>query len=247
MTGHVVGHMRQDGFTVIEVILFLGISGLLLFGALASVNGSVNSTRFNDAVNTTASYFQRQYTEVSSGRNIRDATLGCSNGNVNNGNASIGSTKCVVLGRLLQFNTGTNIVSTRYIVGVDTTNIAAGDSAAVVAASPKATVGNANLEDTFEVPWSIDFNKVTQGATAVNSLAIIRSPISERILFYSFQAPANINVLTATQIRDANLNRAVDICLRDDTRNRIAYVKIGTGQGQDIIRSDLSPTAGTCP
>lgn len=238
---------RQYGFTVIEVILFLAISGLLLFGALAGINSSVNSTRFNDAVNTVTSYFQKQYAEVSDGRNARDASLGCDNGNVNNGNTSIGSTKCVVLGRLLQFNTGTSIISTRYIIGIDTTNISAGDSAAVVAASPKAVVGNTNLEDTFEVPWSTNFNKVTQGATVVNSLAIIRSPISERILFYSFQAPANINNLTSNEIKDANLNKAVNICMRDDTRARIGYVRIGSGQGQDIVRTDLSSTAGTCP
>lgn len=238
---------RQHGFTVIEVLMFLAISGLLLFGALAAVGSSVNSTRFNDAVNTTTSYFQKQYNEVSSGRNVRDATLECNNGNVNNGNSSVGSTKCVVLGRLLQFNTGTNIISTRYIVGIDTTNLSAGDSAAVVAASPKATVGSTNLEDTFEVPWSINFNKVTQGVTVVNTLAIIHSPVSERILFYSFQAPANINVLTSNEIKDANLNKPVDICLRDDTRARIGYVRIGSGQGQDVVRTDLSPTGSACP
>lgn len=240
---------KQGGFTIIEVLMFLAISGLLLFGALAGISGSVNNARFNDTINTTTSYFQKQYNEVSSGRNARDATLGCSNGNVNNGGSSVGSTKCVVLGRLLQFNIGTSIVSTRYIVGVDTTNVAAGDSAAVVAASPKATVGNSNLEDMFNVPWTVPFSKVTQGVVAVNSLAIIRSPVSERILFYSFQAPDNITVLTGSQISDANLNKAVNICLRDDSAliPRIGYVRIGVGQGQDIIRSDLTPTAGTCP
>lgn len=239
---------RQDGFTIIEVLMFLAISGLLLFGAMASLGGTIGNTRFNDAINTTVSYFQKQYTEVSSGRNARDATLGCSNGNVDNGNESVGSTKCVVLGRLLQFITGTNIVTTRYIVGVDTTNSSAGDSAAVVAALPKATVGNTNLEDDFNVPWSVSFNKATQGAAAVNSLAIIRSPISERILFYSFQAPANINNLTSSEIKDANLNKPIDICLRDDNtfKPRVGYIKIGSGQGQDIIRADLSSVAGTC-
>lgn len=227
--------------------MFLAISALLLFGALASFSGSVNNTRFNDAINTTASYFQKQYIEVSSGRNARSASLGCNNSNINSGNASVGATDCVVLGRLLQFDVGSDTVLTRYIVGVDTTNVSAGDSAAVVAATPKVSIGN-NLDDSFDVPWSIAFNKVTQGVTPVNYLAIIKSPVSERILFYSFQGPANLSTLTASQISDSHLNQPVDICLRDDNfRPRVGYIRIGTGQGQDIIRADLSPTGSVCP
>lgn len=228
--------------------MFLAISGLLLIGALAGLSGSINNTRFNDAVNTTTSYFQKQYAEVSSGRNARDGSLGCNNSNINSGNSSVGSTECVVLGRLLQFDVGSSTVLTRYIVGVDTTNTSAGDSAAVVAATPKVSIGN-DLDDSFGVPWSVAFNKVTQGVTPVNYLAIIKSPVSERILFYSFQGPANISALTAAQIRDSNLNKPVDICLRDNNNlsPRIGYVRIGTGQGQDIIRADLSSTGSVCP
>ncbi len=67
----------QRGFTIIEVILFLAISGLLLGVAIASVNANINNSRFNDAVRSTTSYLQGQYSEVAAGQSDRDESKGC--------------------------------------------------------------------------------------------------------------------------------------------------------------------------
>jgi len=98
------------------------------------------------------------------------------------------------------------------------------------------------------VPWSTQINKMIRGGVGVNYLAIIHSPVSGRILFYSFNAASNVTSLTSSHISDANLNQAVDICLRDDGNfpPRTGYIRIGAGQGQDVIRTDLTVTAGTC-
>lgn len=240
-------HRRQNGFTIIEILMFIAISGLLLIGALAGINGSINNSRFNDAVNSTTSYIQSQYGEVISGRNSRAANVNCTNGVVTSGGSSVaGMTGCVILGRLVEFNVGGTTISSRYIVGRDNANLALGDTAAVVAAVP--VVPTAATDGSFSVPWSTQINRMTRGAVGVNYLAIIRSPVSERILFYSFNAGSNLTSLTSSHITDANLNQAVDICLRDDGNftPRTGYVRIGTGQGQDVIRTDLTTTAGTC-
>ena len=232
--------------------MFIAISGLLLLGAMAGITGSITSTRFNDAVNSTTSFIQSQYGAVASGRNSRLPNVNCSAGAVTSGGTSVaGMTDCVILGRLVEFNVGGTAISSRYIVGKDTAVTASSDTAAVVAAA--ATVPVASTDTSFSVPWSTKINKMSSGVSSVNYLAIIRSPVSERVLFYSFQAGANLTSLNATPtssslITDANLNRPVSVCLWDDgfVGGRAGYVEIGTGQGQDVIKSDLTSTSGTC-
>lgn len=238
---------KQNGFTIIEVLMFIAISGLLLLGAMASINGSINSSRFNDAVNSTTSYIQTQYSEVASGRNSRNSNVNCANGVVTPGGTSTaGMTDCVILGRLVEFGIGGATINSRYIVGQDDAVAVAGDTAAVVAANPVAP--SASTDGVFNVPWSTQINKMTQGGVDVRYLAIIRSPVSERVLFYSFNASPGLTTLTNQHITDANLNQTVNICLLDNggLTARTGYVRIGTGQGQDAIRTDLTSTSGVC-
>lgn len=242
---------KQSGFTIIEVLMFIAISGLLLLGAMAGISGSITSTRFNDAVNSTTSFIQSQYGAVASGRNSRLPNVDCNAGAVTSGGSVAGMTDCVILGRLVEFSVGGTAIKSRYIVGKDTAVTATGDTAAVVAAG--ATIPVSSTDTNFSVPWATKINKMSSGVSNVNYLAIIRSPVSERVLFYSFQAGANLTSLNATPttsmlITDANLNRPVSVCLWDDgfVGGRAGYVKIGAGQGQDVIKSDLTSTSGTC-
>lgn len=94
--------MSRRGFTIIEVLLFLAISGLLLMIALAAVTGTINNTRFSDATNGLESFLSQQYSEVQSGVSFRpDGDIACvpagspeKPGAANN---------CIVLGRLIDF------------------------------------------------------------------------------------------------------------------------------------------------
>jgi type II secretory pathway pseudopilin PulG len=239
-------HRRQNGFTIIEVLMFLAVSGLLLMGMLATLNGSINNSRFNDAVNSTTSFLQSQYGEVTTGRNSRLTTLGCVNGVVNATPSTAGMTNCVIMGRLLAFSVGNSSITSSYIVGKDNTAVSSGDTAAVVAATPVIAAGN--TDETYSIPWSTQINTMKSNGVDVNYLAIIRSPVSERVLLYSFQGAANLTSLTNLLIKDSNLNQPVDVCLRDSgiILGRVGYVRIGAGQGQDVMRTDLTATTGTC-
>lgn len=228
--------------------MFIAISGLLLLGAMAAINGSINNTRFNDAINSTTSFIQSQYGEVASGRNSRLPNVKCTDGVITSGDPSVPgmANNCVVLGRLLEFSVGGNTITSRYIVGKDTAASITDDTVAVVEADARAT--SASTDDRFDVPWSTQINKITQGTLGVNYLAIIRSPVSERVLFYSFGAGANRSSLDSDVIKTDNLNKEVAICLREDgtVLPRTGYIRIGQGQGQDIIRADLTSTSGDC-
>lgn len=55
---------RRRGFTIIEVILFLGISGLLLLVAFTFTASSIRNTRFSDATKSLENFIKDQYTRV---------------------------------------------------------------------------------------------------------------------------------------------------------------------------------------
>jgi Tfp pilus assembly protein FimT len=236
----------QNGFTVIEVLMFLGISGLLLIGAFAAVNSSIDNTRFNDAINSTTSFLQGEYATISSGRNSRSASLGCSGGVINGTASTAGMTNCIVLGRLIEFGVGGSAVTSRYIVGRDVVSFTGTDTAAIQSANP-VIINDSAASQNFTVPWTIEIDRMTTSGLSVNHVAMIRSPISERILLYSFQAPSN-PTLDSSRISEANLNRPIDVCFLDGggINARAGFIRIGAGQGQDVIRKDLSTNPGSC-
>lgn len=60
------GHKK--GFTVIEVMLFLAITGLMLLGVLGGTYSAINRQRYNDAVRSYSDFLKGVYAEVISPR-----------------------------------------------------------------------------------------------------------------------------------------------------------------------------------
>jgi len=55
----------RKGFTIVEVMLFLALSGLLLVGLLGGLGGNIARQRYNDAVQDVADIMRDQYSFVS--------------------------------------------------------------------------------------------------------------------------------------------------------------------------------------
>lgn len=77
----------KSGFSLIEVMLVLGISGLMLVGLLAGTFSSISSQRYTDAVRSFAEYLRSVYNEV-----ISPESLGYGNSNT------------AVLGKIVTFS-----------------------------------------------------------------------------------------------------------------------------------------------
>lgn len=60
-----VALVRRQGFTIIEVMLFLAVSGFLLVGILAGTGSSLANQRYKDAVQDLADILRSQYSYVS--------------------------------------------------------------------------------------------------------------------------------------------------------------------------------------
>lgn len=89
----------QAGFTVIEVMLFVAISGLMMAGLLIGTGTSIARQRYKDSVTTLHSNVQQVYEEVAAPHNDRVAAVsGCG------GSVVAGASDCVLLGKLLVLN-----------------------------------------------------------------------------------------------------------------------------------------------
>lgn len=60
----------KKGFTLIEVMLFIGLTGLILIGALAGTYSAIGRQRYNDSVRSYAEFLRRAYSEVAAPESI---------------------------------------------------------------------------------------------------------------------------------------------------------------------------------
>ena len=60
---------RKEGFTIVEMALFLAITGLLFVGIIAGTYGAIKRQRYNDSVQSFANLWRDIYSEVSNTQN----------------------------------------------------------------------------------------------------------------------------------------------------------------------------------
>ena len=66
----------KKGFTIIEVALVIGISGLAVAAFMASIGGRISAQRYNDATKSYVDFLQRVYSEVINVQNSRSGEIG---------------------------------------------------------------------------------------------------------------------------------------------------------------------------
>lgn len=113
--------MRKSrlGFTIIEVSLFLAISGLLFAGVAAGAGLNVARQRYNNAVEDYTEFLRRLYSQVENVQNEHDeraprktCTVRESDGADANATENVGRTECAMYGRIAIFDSKTDDKST---------------------------------------------------------------------------------------------------------------------------------------
>ncbi len=185
------------GFTVIELMLFLGITGALFAALMFGANNNIAQQRYRESVVTYSSLLQDQYSEVMNTRNERENDWTCVDGTVieqpNSGEAR-GTSSCVILGRAIEIAGDGTSIRTSSVIGTEPAEQSApSDIEALVAYRPK-------VSDTFDrVTNPLDWgsNLVTlAGQPSMASFLILRSPASGLIRVFTSESPLPADLTT---------------------------------------------------
>lgn len=210
-----MGTKQQYGFTIVEISLFVAISGLLALGLLTGWSVAINGQRYKDSVDGTYAYIQQQYSLVYSVENGRPNGLSCdSNSNVTPSGIGTprGQSDCVLLGRYLQL-IGGNDIKSYAIVGNEPsgTDIELKDYKPKVVKSSDA--GLAQSE--FSIPWGAFLTDRGSPNPLNVGIAIVRSPSTGTV--YSFVNSTNADITDLESIVAVDTNQKEQyFCVRPD-------------------------------
>jgi type II secretory pathway pseudopilin PulG len=118
-----MGAISERGFTIVETMLFLAISGVLIVAILAGTGTSINIQRYHDSVVSLQTTIQNQYFDSTNVTNIPPTgALSCNTNatvTVNEGAPSSGrgQSDCVLLGRYITITNNGTTITTSSVVG----------------------------------------------------------------------------------------------------------------------------------
>lgn len=221
------------GFTIIEVTLFLAISGALVVGLLATVGFAISRQRFTDSLSGTQAFIQSQYNETLNVVNDRPAgTCTAASGTTMTGSGTVGrgSSGCVVLGRAIVFNSSNPAQILAYpVVGEEPASSTGTGGQLLTAYKPG--VDTTSPEE-YEVPWGAQVFKVDQAGTStpVSRILLLRSPDSGLVLTFADNGGASLaGALSSPSSR-------YDVCLRSgDLTSAIAAVSLSAVAGSEGV------------
>jgi type II secretory pathway pseudopilin PulG len=204
-----MGTQKTRGFTIIETLLFLAISGVLVIAMLAGVGVTIQIQRYRDAVETFKTLLQDQYSELASVKNEeRTAEWSCGSQaeTVEGGTGAKerGQSDCVILGRYVAI-TGADV--TMYsVVGYPSGSTTTGTDIAKLRANYVLNISTMTKEETSlewgaEIAWprSGGGSQTPQTPRSVSFL-FIRSPDSGQV--YTFTDNTAFETPTPATLRD---------------------------------------------
>ncbi len=248
---------RAEGYTIIEVSLFLGISALMLAIALVGTGLSIRTTRFADSTRSLHAYVQQQYDDLLNGVNSRLGNEACNSGVISTATPQTpGTSNCLYMGKLILFKPSTDTLTTYNIVGTEPANpdYSKADEQLIFDFNP-AIVTSVGSES-YDIPWraNISGSKRPVDGRAVDAFALIRSPRSTRIVSYTYKEPAAAGSYNLPSLIDPsvpananNISKAANFCVSSsDGLGQPSKLTISGGQGQDAIGVSFDAVVGDC-
>lgn len=262
----------SEGFTVIEVVLFLAISGLLLLMVFVGTGTMAARQRFSDATDNLQAFLQAEYDEVRNGVNIRQVTAACP-GELP-GVQPGASAQCLLLGKVIKFDDDTGqVITSSYVVSTQKLR----DDVVYTTDSEKFTAATLEVLSTgrvtYEPKWGANVSRVTRstaslspapGRGTVNAIAFLKVPDSGRIVQFYYMTGSPGPTPDSDSLRDAlqNDQRAFDppdttagpalgVCL-ENNEDFLAFATrphsmVGFASGGGAITTNYNPGSVLCP
>lgn len=207
--------LDEAGFTIIETMLFLGITGLMVMSILVGAGNSINFQRYRDSVNTLQSIIQQQYSDVANPINSYNASWVCnlSTGWVpqQTGTSVRGQSDCVTLGRLIKTSDGINIIVYDVIGHIPAGSVAGLDENTIFGPSGYEVKIATDSPETYQIDWNSSLsNKMNDSIPMSFSLLVLRSPKSGDI---------------RTFFKDTSVGAALDLVIPPSIQEGLLCVK----------------------
>lgn len=177
------------GFTIVETMLFLAITGALVAGVMVSTGSSINNQRYKDSTASLQSYLQKFFSEAvnvsNDERNILQKYSCDSEAKVvlNGSNVSPrGQSDCLILGKLITpDSTNNSKLKIATVVGVPPVIASnSSDDTTVLQGYKISSVPDTIMGDSFEIEWGGELKR-PDGSNNTNSkfsILLIKSPTS---------------------------------------------------------------------
>lgn len=233
----------ERGFTIVETVLFLAITGALFAALMIGVNVGIVQQRYLEGVRSYRSLLQDQYSAAMNVVNEQDgSTMPCPSGY----SPARGMSDCVILGRAIRIINNGAEVEMSSIIGTDTSINTSNtpDVEAVRNYNPKIASFD---RQTIEIDWGLTLKTTTSAASSQDSQAIIlitRSPVSGLpMIFTSERMPSPLRDI----ITPANRTLTIDNCLAGDSGSLPKQlVRIRPQVASADAFSIVTPNPGIC-
>lgn len=228
---------NRRGFTMIETMLFLAITGVLVVVILAGSGVAINQQRYRDSVNSFASFLQAQYADATSVHNDRGATWTCSDtGGLKltpTGGDSRGASQCDLLGQVIRSTDG-NTITVDPVIGYNETRALTmkptpTSDVAMLQAMSLQSLGSVDSSQTQsqQLEWGAKLvNK--DGSPAAFSILIVKSPLSGTLRTFAASGSSAGTISLGSLVNTANLQTDLLLCV--DPQGLMA-----TGTGMDGV------------
>jgi hypothetical protein len=188
--GAPTGIISAAGFTLVEVMIFLAISGVMFVSALNLFNGKQNETEFTTGLNTFVSQLQSTINNVSTGYyNVADNVICTPSGSGSSAVpvpslAAAGSPSkigqnygCTYIGEVLSFEstnaTGNQVYKAYPIVGLQyAQNTPPAESTSLADARPQTL---ASLASTTTMPYGLTIHSIKYLSTSTTAIGFFTS------------------------------------------------------------------------
>lgn len=201
---------NRCGFTIIEISLFLAITGLLFLGIMTAVAGAIKRARYDESVQSGLDFMQGQFSRALNVQSVRDeARYVCVPATASSparveqveyltgDNGKRGTTNCSVIGRVLRTSDdASRIVSYPLYATIDITDdevrevLLSNDSSDVQKLEAMGLFQGDEEIDNYTLPWQTQFvypSDIENGRRSSRdfTMLIVRMPYSFNVKTYT--------------------------------------------------------------
>jgi type II secretory pathway pseudopilin PulG len=243
-----MGTTKNAGFTIIETMLFLAITGVMVATLLVGVGASINVQRYQDSVLSLKSLLQSQYSSIENVENSRDNNWKCDSSARTSQTGTlqaVGQSDCIIIGRYVEISGSDITVAT--VTGYKNPNATptGNDINIIKTVYVLGLSGVSQDKETLE--WGTSIAWPVGGGTGTRStgIMILRSPDSGSIYTFTTDTPVPIANTTA-----ATLNAMIipgTLANQNQRENTICVDPQGlvlTGTRAVVIRAGASSALG---